>query len=373
MPVVRQTVRAPGTTDHRTPRAVSQRRSQHRRQRGCRVPAVQRGSRTHGPDRLARTVPTPTRMDPSGESAGNAAERVEPRIRQRGWTSPRQALPVRPAAALPTRRLLRDADRGFTPAIVTVTNSFARGPQGGEGTPRRSTWSIADPGVASGRSAAGTSGLWAARFGSEPAIQSARRCAATPKAEQMNVVTTGRLATSSTPDRIPRRRKGWSRPVPLLPIIHIMSTNGSENSPPGSNTAPRWSTPRVATAEGDRADGGLDPLRQRRERRAAPRNGRCAAATFFGATADRHIRDHDISQTIRPAVKIYRTDPSRRPCGARRSAWTRPPPRCPSTPMPEHPDGRECPAPPATGRHARPHGAPRRSSRRGRRRTPRHL
>lgn len=186
------------------------------------------------------------------------------------------------------------------------------------------------------------SGLWAARFGSEPAIQSARRCAATPKAEQMNVVTTGRPATSSTPDRIPRRRKGWSRPVLVLPIIHIMSTNGSENSPAGIEYSAEVVDAPRRDGGGDRADGGLDPLRQRRppprqrrerrERRAAPWNGRCAAATFFGATADRHIRDHDISQTIRPAVKIYRTDPSRRPCGARRSAWTRPPPRCPSTP-----------------------------------------
>lgn len=110
LPVVWPTVRTVDSADHRTSRATSQGRSQHRGQRGRRVPAVQRRPRSPGSGRVARRVPEPARLGPAGEPARDAPERAGPRTRQRGWASPRPAIPGRPAATLP-EQLLRRADR----------------------------------------------------------------------------------------------------------------------------------------------------------------------------------------------------------------------------------------------------------------------
>ena len=137
MPVVRSTIRVLDPADHRSSGAAPERRPEHRRQRGGRVPPVQRRSGSHRSGGVVRRMPAAARLDAPGRASGHAAARAGRRTRRPRRTPPSQRLPGGPTSPnRAARGVMIPSDSPTSKRHCDVLRSGA-GPRQGTGSGNR--------------------------------------------------------------------------------------------------------------------------------------------------------------------------------------------------------------------------------------------
>ncbi len=277
MLVVWTGVRPVDHPDHRSSGATPEGRPEHHRQRGRRVPTLQRRPRPHRTGRMARPMPAARRLGARREAADAVARRARRRTRPGRGSSSCPGLSVRAVAAV-AATVVKSVDRlpGNRNQYVTVTFRGRPSPgwrRGSTSSPMRDT----PPGTATRRSARGGVSMCRQADSRPPPAARGRECRAD---EHQRADRHGRPCRIALP--LPRRgyrRRGAITAGPLRSHKNVTVTflrrpdgrAGDEGGGPGRSPRPcETADGRTATSRPEAEDRvGADRARRMRGRSSA--------------------------------------------------------------------------------------------------------